>query len=86
MWLDFEVQRSLRPMKDLYRFRPYGRKGLDDVLTGICSRISPHINELWKAKTYCECQVRQPGMFCSEPVSGEFRTLSNGIQHSADRS
>lgn len=71
-------------MNELYPFCPYGRKGLDDVLTGICSPISPYINELWKAKNYCECQVRHPGMFCSEPVSDEFRTLTNGIQHSAD--
>lgn len=74
IWLNFQVQRSLRPINELYPFCQYGRKGLNDVLTGICSSISPYINKLWKAKIYCECQVRQPGMFCSEPVSDEFQT------------
>lgn len=65
-------------MNELHPFCPYGQKGLDDVLTGICSLISPYTSNSRKPRLPCMSGSRKhPGMFCSEPVSDDLRTLSN---------
>lgn len=72
------MQGSLGPMNELHLSCPYGQKGLDVILPGIFSSL----NDLQEAKTTVD--VRLDILDGSERVSDELRTLSTGIQRSAD--